>query len=611
MRDEDFDASDDDAVAGGGPPTVNVRTPEKRHPDAPAPAPRDDALEACSDDDDDARPPSPHSSARAPSVHSSDASSPTPSVLPASDSDSESAGSDPDPRVAAGVGLSKQDLWKKQQEEEDKRNFFASEEVKAAVRRRAKVREVRAHERFEAMMGEVMRGMEEGIVAETDDVVFKRERALAKKHKEIHDEWEENVYRSIQSQIKSQVDAVDAEALSARLLAQSEKYTKTVRAKQASNAKAGVYLDCVVGYDYDPFEDAGHGNVTYRTSPFKDPTKRDVHKPIVEAIEAGRVKRSAALAELRAGVKPKETLGTEFWNNLAYTPHGRYTDADGKLLPPEADIPGFFKQGQAEWNRHSAANTRDDYEYPIGNEHAQREYFEATRGGTRRAAVPDPGADRDLRGPGGVRDVVNQHTASVANDRDRGEMFQSGLKKGGDKWLEHRGRRYADKTKPLPGCDPDRADLFGVMRYEGMRDGLPRGDKGDTAPRGDEWRALRGKACFEELAVQKSDRKGLYRLLQQSNPEGEPVRAAARNVGDAWMDQKLKDPVHGKFASRWSGDPDGDLYGQLTHTHTYEPTYWPEPEPVDPLFTKMQALNAAGDLKRKSRKHVAQFASGI
>ena len=140
---------------------------------------------------------------------------------------------------------------------------------------------------------------------------------------------------------------------------------------------------------------------------------------------------------------------------------------------------------------------------------------------------------------------------------------------------------------------------------------MPRGDKGDTAPRGDEWRALRGKACFEELAVQKSDRKGLYRLLQQSNPEGEPVRAAARNVGDAWMDQKLKDPVHGKFASRWSGDPDGDLYGQLTHTHTYEPTYWPEPEPVDPLFTKMQALNAAGDLKRKSRKHVAQFASGI
>ena len=88
----------------------------------------------------------------------------------------------------------------------------------------------------------------------------------------------------------------------------------------------------------------------------------------------------------------------------------------------------------------------------IGNEHAQREYFEATRGGTRRAAVPDPGADRDLRGPGGVRDVVNQHTASVANDRDRGEMFQSGLKKGGDKWLEHRGRRYADKTRPLPGA---------------------------------------------------------------------------------------------------------------------------------------------------------------
>ena len=110
--------------------------------------------------------------------------------------------------------------------------------------------------------------------------------------------------------------------------------------------------------------------------------------------------------------------------------------------------------------------------------------------------------------------------------------------------------------------------------------------------------------------MQKSNRKGLYHTLQQA---GEVGTGHGQNAGDTWLDQKLKDPVHGKFASRWSGDRDGDLYGMLSHTHTYPPppSTYPKQYPPDPVYERMQELNGAGDLKRKSRKHFAQYASDI
>ena len=444
------------------------------------------------------------------------------------------------------------------------------------------------------MMSSVMEGMEasDGIVARMDDAVYKCDSALAKKQREIHDEWEALVFDKIQRQIKRHVDGLDAEELSSSLQRDSETYTMTVREKQRAHPKAGVYLDAVLGYDYDPFESRRRA-FKYRINSLDDPTKRDVHKPLKEAIEAGRLDAARA----KVAVVPRETLESKFWNNLAYTPHGRYTDETGALLPPDADIPGFFKQGEDKWNRHSEANRRDDYEYPIGNEHAQREYFEASRGRARRGRV-DP-VDRDARD---MRDVVNQLA-------DHSIDHTVGTRRGGDTWLEHRGRRYVDKSRPLPGADPDRRDLFGVMRYEGLGDGLPRGDKTDPAPRGDEWRAQRGIACLKSSPCRRAIARG---CITRCSRLGRWVRVTARTRATLGWTKSSRIPSTAT-ASRWSGDRDGDLYGMLSHTHTYPPppSTYPKQYPPDPVYERMQELNGAGDLKRKSRKHFAQYASDI
>ena len=156
------------------------------------------------------------------------------------------------------------------------------------------------------------------------------------------------------------------------------------------------------------------------------------------------------------------------------------------------------------------------------------------------------------------------------------------------------------------------------MNHEGLRDAYTRGDKDDLrlrGHRGDAWYATRGKACFEELAVQKSSRKGLYHVLHGGGEYGDSGNPAGQNVGDTWLDTKLKDPVFAvdgkRWGSRYSGDAQGDLYGQLSHTHALgeHPTKR-SVEPPDPLFLRMQQLNA-GDDTRRSTRHVQQYVTQL
>jgi hypothetical protein len=103
--------------------------------------------------------------------------------------------------------------------------------------------------------------------------------------------------------------------------------------------------------------------------------------------------------------------------------------------------------------------------------------------------------------------------------------------------------------------------------------------------------------------------------MQGGGTYGDSSAPAGQNVGDGWLDRKLKDPVFSvdglKYGSRYSGDNQGDLYGQLSHTHklSEHPTK-PIVDPPDPMFTRMQSLNA-GDDERRSRRHVQQYVTQL
>ena len=545
------------------------------------------------------------------------------SASDASDDDSvrddhSSRGDVDDPRVAAGAGLTKSRWFEKKTADENARRFFQTEEAREAAFRAKAAAASRANAAFEQMLGDVERGLGAGgVVARGDDSVYRREAALAKKHAEIHEEWEERIFRALQRQIKTHVDAVDPEDLSRSLRRNAREYAETVSRKQRSNPKAGVFLDATLGYEYDPAARARDRAAVVTVNSLRDPTKRDVYKPVRERIEAGRVRAARALATTRATTK--DVLAQAFWNALEYTPHGRYTDADGELLPADAAIPGFFTQGQEKWNQHSEGNARDDYAFPVGEAGfaaARREYFEAQRGGARKARMGFNAAPEDV--DGGTRTTLGLvHQTDMLT---QGDAFARTAKTGGDAFLERKGRARRVRANGFaPGLSPTRPDLFGVMRGEGARDGYPRGDKDDLAKQGhrdDAWYATRGKACFEELAVQKSARKGLYQVLQGGGAFGDSGNPAGQNVGDAWLDTKLKDPVFAvdgrRYGSRYSGDAQGDLYGQLSHTHALSehPTK-PVVDPPDPMFERMQRLNAAADDAPRAKRHVQQYVTQL
>jgi hypothetical protein len=455
-----------------------------------------------------------------------------------SDSDGEI---DPD-----GKPLTRHELREMIRKENDKRQYFVSEEYKREVYRRKIEKEHRAHERFETMLGSVMEGIDGGgLVADTNEKVYRREMARDKKTKEIHAEWEKEIFAKISEQIKAQVDKIDARDLNTRLVNADETYRSVVNRKMNYHPKAGIFLDTILGHDYDPFEHQPEW-FKYSVDALKDPMKRDLHKSIKEDLAAGLIslEKARILAKLEAKLRDTAAPASAIWSNSDYTMYGRYTDANGEELPPDAPIPGFFRQGQHLFNRHDVElNKQDHFDYPRGNEHAEAEWRRTAA--HRRAHVGDHNA-------GGLKDMGK--LLGLAGNVEHGP----GAETGTDRWLVKSKKKQWDKPT-APGHSPSRKDLFDVMQNKGYRGAY---DKNAGGPAGDAWLASRGRHCFQELPIQKSDRKSLYSVMQH---DAKGSLDAGQRVGDKWLDRKLKNPVRHR---RYSGHPDGDIYGLLTHTNT-------------------------------------------
>ena len=368
---------------------------------------------------------------------------------PDSEADSLRAREDAEAAEWLGTPTKKEELWAAEKKEREAKYAQMEDDILKAFQRKKMERAVRAHERFESMLDDVMSGIDgvkkdaetpSGILREMDDMVDKRRAAYERKREEIHDEWQSDVFDRIQRQVKAHVDAIDPEELSDRLRAYHDEYYERDREKQEYNHRSGLFLDECLAYDYDAFEKNRAHAFQYTIDSLRDPTKRDVHKFVKEKLAAGLIKREAALA----GTTPKYTLESKHWNNLKYTMHGRYVDEDGNALAPDAAIPGYFRQcdtetGEKMWNRHTADLTQ--YDAPTGNEFANAEW-ERWRG--------------------------TQHV-----QMDYGPHGKLSLK-GGSSWKDYRGgermRELVEQRRP-PGVTGGDYELEKKPHKTSMRDG--------------------------------------------------------------------------------------------------------------------------------------------
>jgi hypothetical protein len=481
------------------------------------------------------------------------------------------------------------------------------DDILKAFQRKKMERAVRAHERFESMLDDVMSGIDgvkkdaetpSGILHEMDDMVDKRRAAYERKREEIHDEWQSDVFDRIQRQVKAHVDAIDPEELSDRLRAYHDEYYERDREKQEYNHRSGLFLDECLAYDYDAFEKNRAHAFQYTIDSLRDPTKRDVHKFVKEKLAAGLIKREAALA----GTTPKYMLESKHWNNLKYTMHGRYVDEDGNALAPDAAIPGYFRQcdtetGEKMWNRHTADLTQ--YDAPTGNEFANAEW-ERWRGtqhvqmdyGPRgKLSLKGESSWKDYRGGERMRELVEQRRPPGVT--------------GGDYELE----KKPHKTSMREGVSglEGRGNLFGVTQMHSLP---PRERASDQRldSKGDAWRRYGAGSGLRAPIPPPCEVRRNFDSLQEYISEQQPTffkrSHPSELFGDRWLDLKGKDPVHGRRQSTYA-DQNG-MYKMLTHSHEYDLR---ETRPTGPT-REQKAWEAGGPAAGGSGSQRRSFISG-
>lgn len=433
---------------------------------------------------------------------------------------SASRGGHGDAMMAMASPSTKAQLMAKRRAEADEKHAKMEEEIIAAGERRRAGLAAANDAAFQEMFASVMEGIEgRGLLAEVDDVLRKTDAAKAKKTREIHAEWDEVVFQTIQKQIMRYVDGLDPRALTERLAHHYDAFLDVVNAKQEKNAKSGVFCDVLLVQEYDPLlqrKDA----VKYRVNSLDDPTKRDVYKPLKEKLQVGLLRRAAA----RAGVTVRETLDTLHWTNLEATPYGWMTDGVGEAKPPHV--------GEHSHKRGASGVVMDAYDVPTGVEVLDKEL--PLRKGTvapagHRVGRPD------------LHDLVNHRV-------DHASGFT-----GGDMWLEFKGKKVPGEDMPVPGLSEERKDLFDVVNMCS--------DPKDNRPQGDLWLSAKGRKVVLPPSVIYSDRKSLHETIQQSAPKFERVRPD-QTCGDLWLDAKGKGPVPGVKES----GVQGGLYTVLVQT---------------------------------------------
>ncbi|KAL6759315.1 hypothetical protein V8C86DRAFT_2577846 [Haematococcus lacustris] len=363
---------------------------------------------------------------------------------------------------------------------------------KASVQRKQAATEAAREAAFQQDFADVLQGLDAGnsthhVMGDTQYSLEHKRKVVAQKQASLHQEWESQVFDTIQSRLQSAVDSRSPGAISRRLRGQAAEYL------HATNTKLGVFRDVIIEEDYNP-QAAHNHTIQIPTGDLRDPLKRDVLKPQHEAQLMGQTLPTEPLG--------KATLDNQMWDALHIhaTPYGHCVNSEGQyVIRPASSKVVAMRQSHV---------PMDHYTYP--NYDNQAALAEAGKSGKH----PVPGASQGRSGMTQILQATCQQHPEVT---------------GGDSWLEAKGKAHP----PGPEQRRGRRDLTQVITQQGN-------PYQDGQKQGDQWLEARGKGT-SPLPACLRDRPSLTEVLQQSS---NPYKGGPK-TGDQWMEAKGKGHLPG------------------------------------------------------------------
>jgi len=159
-----------------------------------------------------------------------------------------------------------------------------------------------------------------------------------KQYRQFED-WNENVYGKVQSNILRQLDSTDYKQLNTRKCADYQQFL------DATNTKGAIFRDIIIESEYDPLEPNRHC-IKAKTGILKDPVSRLIDKHYEESSilpDSDDADAGDGKGKTRASRKPKahqrETLDVRSWGSgkIEATPHGFFAKIMDNGPGPETE----------------------------------------------------------------------------------------------------------------------------------------------------------------------------------------------------------------------------------------------------------------------------------
>ena len=158
---------------------------------------------------------------------------------------------------------------------------------------------------------------EQEFVEQLDYNLEMRDRADFRRKAALYKEWDEKVFKAVQTQIDQQLAAIRTEDLTKRRQELMEEYIRISNTK-----RYGLYRDIIIESEYDPL--SAHNNpITFNPKVERDPCKLELRMHAEPLSEARPPPEFSKLGQ------PQPRMDVKYWDHMDATPYGRM----GRLAP--------------------------------------------------------------------------------------------------------------------------------------------------------------------------------------------------------------------------------------------------------------------------------------